>query len=255
MPREARKRSETDYYHIVMRGNNKSTIFADKPSKVYLMELLNKIEQEEDIDVAAWCIMDNHVHMVIRVGFEDFERIFKRLNVSFAMYHHKRHKSVGHVFQGRVKSLPLESDESLINNIRYVHNNPVSAGMVARVEDYRWSSYNVYLSKDLKPVMIMVKNIIGRNNKAYSKFHKSDDQRHYLEIKEDQEIIRAKNAQKAIEDICRKYGIVDSKEIYSDRAIQKEIVVEVIARSGFSGRKTADFLGMSEGMVRRLRGK
>lgn len=252
MPRQARRRSESDCYHVIMRGNNKSFIFKDTSSKLYFLKTMQKVESEEAMDLVAWCIMDNHVHMVIKVCFNNFERVFKRLNVSYALYFHKKNNSVGHVFQGRVKSIPLESDESIINNIRYIHNNPVKAGMVDHAKSYRWSSYNIYLSGAGNQMISMVKEIIGKSK--FETFHLIEDKRIYLEIKEEQEILKEECAQMAIEEVCKKYNINDSKEI-NNNEILGVLVNEVMDKSGFSGRKTANFLQLSEGTVRRLKNK
>lgn len=253
MPRRARVRSKTNYYHILMRGNNKAWIFDGPELKAYFMKALKRIESEEDMDLAAWCIMDNHVHLVARIAFESLERVLKRLNVSYASYYNKRTKNVGHVFQGRAKSLPLESDESLVNNIRYVHNNPLKARIVSDLTSYKWTSMNSYLNGPKNKTMNMVKNLIGKSNQAFLNFHEEDDDQVYLDINEVMEEQQAQAAQQAIEVVCRRHSVQDKKEIFGHREIMKEMVKEVIMVSGYSGRQTAEFLGLTEAMVRRLR--
>jgi len=135
MSRQARKISETDDYHVIMRGNNKAYIFEQKRYKAYFMEYLRLVADEEKAEIAAWCIMDNHVHLVIKASEEKLGLIFKRINTKYAMYYHRETKTVGHVFESRYKSEVIESDESLLNVIRYVHNNPVNAKMVKKESD------------------------------------------------------------------------------------------------------------------------
>ena len=154
--------------------------------------------------------------------------------------------------QGQFKSIPLESDKSLVNNVRYVHNNPVAAGMVQNVEGYQWSSYNAYIRKDCTDEMTMVKAIIGKTDHQFKKFHVMKDRGIYLEIKEDQEALQEADAQRVVSDVCRKYGITDSSGIHKNREIISEIIHVVVKESQFSGRRTARFLGLSVGKVNRI---
>ena len=255
MARQARQRSETDIYHVMMRGNNKEYIFASAEAKAYFLEVLFKVEAEERLDVVAWCLMDNHVHLLVKVPFEDFERVLKRLNVSFAFYYHKVNKTVGHVFQDRFKSVPVEGDESVVNNVRYIHNNPVEAKMVDRAMAYKWSSYNTFIAEPRNETMVMVKSLIGASTRRFNKFHSIEDGGIYLDIKEVQEALKEKAAQKAIVRVCKKHGVIDYKEIQGNKRILQEIVKEVASDSHLSGRKIAHLLGLSEGTVRRIREK
>jgi len=239
--------------HVIMRGNNKSYFFDKADSKAYFMKVLLTIEKEEDMDVVAWCLMDNHVHLVLRIPIELFDHVFKRLNVKYAAYYHRQNKTVGHVFQGRAKSLPLESDASLANNVRYVHNNPVNAGMVVECNDYEWSSYNPYMFETRNKSMKMVKDIIGRTNDAFKDFHQIEDQEIYLEIQEDQNVRREKKAQEIIQQKCKQYGVIDISEIYNHKEVLNDIIATLIEESGMSGRKIAKLVGISERSIRRYK--
>ena len=136
MSRTARVLSATGYYHVIIRGNNKEYLFEKNEAKIYFMKALKKVEAEGLLDLAAWCIMDNHVHLVIKTEPEDLAIAFKRINIKFAMYYNRKYKMVGHVFQDRFKSEVIESDEYLMNVIRYVHNNPVKARITDEPSNY-----------------------------------------------------------------------------------------------------------------------
>ncbi len=126
MPRAARIMSTTGYYHIIMRGQNKEYIFKSEVHKEYFMRSLNIIEKEEKLSIVAWCLMDNHVHLIIKTEPEMLAIVFKRLNIKYAMYYYRRNKSLGHVFQDRFISEPIESDKYLMNVIRYVHSKELN---------------------------------------------------------------------------------------------------------------------------------
>ena len=253
MARQARKISTTDFYHVIMRGNNKSYIFKLNAYKTYFLEQLRIIAKEDHVEIAAWCLMDNHVHLVVKITPEEMAIFFKRINRRFAMYHHRKEKSVGHVFENRYKSEVIESDASLLNVIRYVHNNPVKAKMVNEPSAYKWSSYNDYVKGSNEPVMSFVWSLFDSKRKLFEDFHQKDDYEEYLEIKEDREKLRVDRAQSAIRDVSNKYGITDGKEIYDREDILKEVVQLISTRSKLSGRKIGDLIGVSESTVRRMK--
>ena len=90
--------------------------------------------------------MDNHIHLLLKESSEGLATMMKRINVSFAYYFNQKHQRIGHLFQDRFKSEPIENERYLLAVIRYIHNNPVKAGIVKKPEQYKWSSYNSYLS-------------------------------------------------------------------------------------------------------------
>jgi len=245
MSRQARVISETGYYHIIMRGNNKDTIFKREQDKEYFLEYLKQLESEGLIAVVTWCLMDNHVHLVVKAEPDALTIAFKRLNIKYAMMYHREHKTVGHVFQDRYKSEPIETDETMLLVTRYIHQNPVKAKMIKAIETYKWSSYQRYLNKNLTESMAYVKGLFNNSNAEFEQFHKVMDNREYMEIKEDQLKYREERSQRIITDCCNKYGIVDAKEIHGNKEILEEIVKEMIESSGMSLRKIAEFIGVS----------
>ncbi len=144
MPRGARKESATDFYHVIMRGNNRAYIFKDSKDKKYFMNILFRMQTEGLITFVAWCIMDNHIHLVVQAKLVDLSLAMKRINISYAKRQHRSEHSVGHVFQDRFMSEPVEDDPYLMQVVRYVHNNPVKAKMVNEPLDYKWSSIHAY---------------------------------------------------------------------------------------------------------------
>ena len=203
------------------------------------------------LEVFAWCIMDNHVHLVVRVSPDLLEIVFKRLNIKYAMYYHRKMKSVGHVFQSRFKSEVVESEASLINVIRYVYNNPVVAKMVSKAEDYLWSSYWVYLSGMIDETMSFVWRLFEGNADSFVSFHAKEDEYIYLDTAEDMEARRGALAQKAISKVCSKYSIFQAEDIYHRRVVFEEVIGEVKRLSGLSNKKIANLVGVSESRVQK----
>jgi len=252
MPREARIMSTTGYYHIIMRGQNKEYIFKSEVHKEYFMKSLNIIEKEEKLSIVAWCLMDNHVHLIIKTEPEMLAIVFKRLNIKYAMYYHRRNKSLGHVFQDRFISEPIESDKYLMNVIRYVHYNPIKARMIKKIEKYRWSSYNHYMTQTLTKEQQFAMTLFGSTKEGFKHFHQIEDGREYLEIKEDQLKYRKERAQNIVNEFCNKYGIHDSKELNDDQIKLKELLMELSKKSGLSKRQIAAEYGLSISRVQKL---
>jgi len=131
-----------------MRGDNRNWIFQKRQYKLDFMEMLEEQENESTIEMAAWCIMDNHVHLVLKAELDQLSLAMKKINVKFAMRYNLNEKMIGHVFQDRFKSQAIETDQYLLQVIRYVHNNPIKARITEKLGAYKWSSYSQYINKD-----------------------------------------------------------------------------------------------------------
>lgn len=149
MPRFSRKPGITGIHHIVIRGINKEDLFLDDRDHCRFLEILNKYKQKTDCRVLAYCIMSNHVHLLLRTGYETVGDTMRRILISYSHYFNKKYERTGHVFQNRFFSEPVDTDVYLINVLRYIHNNPVKAGIVQRAEEYRWSSFSCYLNPQI----------------------------------------------------------------------------------------------------------
>lgn len=148
MPRFARRVSSTGIYHVVVRGVNRQKIFLDEEDcHQYLLTLL-KIFKEEGAVLLGYCLMGNHLHLLIYVhSVNILSLVMKRIGTGYAWWFNKKYKRTGHLFQGRFKSEPVEDDRYLLVVIRYIHLNPVKAGLVRKPEAYRWSSCATYYGK------------------------------------------------------------------------------------------------------------
>jgi putative transposase len=124
MSRNQRRLSKTGIYHVMLRGNEKKNVFIDDEDKIKIIEVIENKKREKNFYLYAYCVMDNHIHLVIKEGAESISGIIKRIFVSYAMYFNKKYKRVGHVFQDRFKSEVVESDSYLLGLIKYVHKNP-----------------------------------------------------------------------------------------------------------------------------------
>ena len=146
MPRHARKYLETSFFHVMVQGINKEYIFNQERYKNQYIKLLIKYIHEVDVRIIAFCIMDNHVHLLI--NSEDTQELSKymhKVNSAYAKYYNYMEDGrVGYVFRDRYKSEAILDQRQLIQCVKYIHNNPVKAGMVKNIIDYKYSSYKYF---------------------------------------------------------------------------------------------------------------
>lgn len=143
MPRTARKTSESSVYHVVNRGAGRQIIFEDDADRAFFMERLQSLLGEEAGTLLAWCLMDNHFHLLVSIPMDRLKLLMHRLQTSYAGYFNRVHAHVGSVFDGRFKSEPVDTDEYLMVVVRYIHENPLKAGVCDGLA-FRWSSYLEY---------------------------------------------------------------------------------------------------------------
>ncbi len=147
MPRTQRVKGVFSTYHVVQRGNEKKNIFYNDTDKVKFLEIIANAREKYNFLVYAYCLMDNHVHLLINDNGNDISMLLKSINVSYVIYFNRVYSRSGHLFQDRFKSELVEDDRYLMEVSRYIHNNPVKAGIVENPHDFEWSSYRIYLGK------------------------------------------------------------------------------------------------------------
>ena len=171
MGNKYRQLSEADIYHVTIRGVAKQIIFEDDVDRRYFGERMRAFLEEEDVELFAWCFMSNHVHLLLHGGIENVSKLMKKLQISYAAYFNARHDRVGHLFQGRFDSVPVESDEQLMTTVRYIHDNPMSIPDES-FERYKWSSYREYLGTPFISETDFVASLFSSKDE-FASFHES----------------------------------------------------------------------------------
>ena len=151
MPRSARKESGVGIYHVMMRGINRQAIFDDEEDCHRFMDILADLPFQHDDDgnllpirtcaIYAWCLMMNHFHLLVMEKDWKIAEVIKSLASSYVFYYNKKNERIGHLFQERFKSEPCNDMEYFTTLLRYIHQNPVKAGIVENAADYEWSSW------------------------------------------------------------------------------------------------------------------
>ncbi|WP_132245583.1 transposase [Marinisporobacter balticus] len=145
MPRQAREKSSTGIYHIMLRGINRQNIFEEDKERQKFMETILQYKTISNYKLYGYCLMDNHVHLLIRETNEAISKVIKRISSSYVYWYNQKYDRCGHLFQERYKSEVVETKAYFLTALRYIHQNPVKARMIKDIETYFWSSYNDYI--------------------------------------------------------------------------------------------------------------
>jgi putative transposase len=132
-------------YHVIVRGNQRRKTFLSEADYHAYLERLGRYRRKFGYTAHAFCLMPNHVHLLVESSQEPLAKFMQGLQQSYSQYFNLRHHQTGHVFQGRYKAIVCQKDEYLLQLIRYIHLNPVRAGMVKEPEQYVYSGHRAYL--------------------------------------------------------------------------------------------------------------
>lgn len=176
MARRPRIELEGGLYHVIVRGNDRQDIFHGDEDHEKFLSLLAKVKSKLGFYVYAYCLMTNHIHLLIERRSETVGRTMQRLLTGYSQYYNRRYHKIGHLFQGRHKSILCQSDPYLAKLIRYVHLNPVRAQMVYSPDQYPYCSHRAYLGiepagvVDIDPVLRRFGPIKKRAHERYAVF-------------------------------------------------------------------------------------
>lgn len=249
MPRVRRKYSNiTNIYHIILRGNDKQDIFYDEQDKYVFLKYLKENKGKYNFDIYAYCLMDNHIHMVLQDINKNLSQIMKSLATRYAIYFNKKYDRIGHLFQDRYLSKTVETQSYFINVCRYIHQNPVLAG-IAKIENYKWSSYKEYINE---PKIISDELLLRmlNSNQNFVEFHKvrSNDIKSYAEYEMKQNL----KDEQVQNYIVNTYKIKSPKEILEwNKSKRDNCIRELKNLRIISGKQIARVIGVSYYIVQR----
>jgi putative transposase len=153
MPRPLRPIDDRLVYHVINRGNNRQSVFHDEGDYLAFLKAVADLKERRPFELYGYCLMSNHIHLLLRPGKNSISRIVQSLLVSHTQRYHRFHDSSGHVWQGRFKSPVIQDDEHLLTVLRYIEANPWRAKLVEQAGDYRWSSFACHGSGRADPLL------------------------------------------------------------------------------------------------------
>jgi len=266
MPRTARAKSKSGVYHIMLRGNEKRDIYIDDEDRQRFIETLGDRIKKGKYSLYAYCLMDNHIHMLIRESDKSIAELIRRVAPSYVYYFNKKYERIGHLFQDRYKSEQIETDAYLLSAVRYIHKNPVKAGIVSKEIDYQWSSFKEYINTGNSIGIIDTEHVLGMFShkkekavKTFLEYSGQDEAQSFIDNQDDGEIdkkcrISRKEALQYIEIYLRKQGIkVENLKFKAWRDNRLELITYLRENSTLSIREIADMLKVNRGIVQRIK--
>ncbi|TLS67967.1 transposase [Mariprofundus erugo] len=151
MARKPRLHVDGGLYHVMLRGNGGQVIFIDTTDRSRFYYLIQEGVERYGHRIHAYCLMSNHVHLLLQVGAVPLAKIMQNLSFRYTRWFNQRQGQSGHLFQGRYKALLVDADSYFLELVRYIHLNPVRSGMVASPEDYEWSGHRAYIGNEKIP--------------------------------------------------------------------------------------------------------
>lgn len=247
MPRTARVKSNTKVYHIILRGNAKQDIFFDKQDYGKFMKEICNTKEKYQYELYAYCLMTNHVHLIVYDKCEKLSKILQSLTVSYSIYWNKKYERVGHLFQNRFLSKSVETGEYLKNLCRYIHQNPPKSE-IGKMEEYQWSSYQEYVKKskiiNRKQMLLLFNSCEKEAIKEFEEFHNANIMQENMKDFMEYEMIEKLNDEQA-----RKYLI----EILEIKNIQEIATYSTKKRNEYL-KKLKDIRGISNVQIGRIIG-
>ncbi len=248
MSRIARIKSTTGIYHVMIRGNNKQTIFhADGDYERFLSLLTEKVLEKSMVNY-AWCLMPNHVHLLIKEKKQTISEIFRDILSPYGVWYNLKYNRVGHVFQGRFKSEPVQDQTYFMRVFRYIHRNPLDGKLCAKMEDYRWSSFSYYFRSGRYQPGDKILGIMPREDLEQYHYEKDGDDSVFLDIDNDE---KKKLTEREIIAMVERSGIVE--HISDVKSLPREArtnVLRLMLRAGVAYRKICGLTGVSMSVVR-----
>ncbi|WP_096156448.1 transposase [Bacillus sp. FJAT-45066] len=253
MPREAREKSKTGIYHIMLRGINRQTIFEDNEDKKRFLTTLAKYRDVSNFQLYGYCLMDNHVHLLMKEVEEPIALTIQRISASYVLWYNHKYCRCGHLFQERFKSENVEDKKYFLVVLRYIHQNPIKAGLASNVKDCHWTSIKQYMSH---PTFIhtdfVLKLFSSNRQEALTLFMQYMSKPNQDQCLEYEEIIKLSDEE--VRKCLRELGAASSSELQRmDRPKRNRILVRMKKMKGVSLRQLARVTGISKSLIQKVK--
>ncbi|MBR4573335.1 MAG: transposase [Lachnospiraceae bacterium] len=248
MPRIPRKQSSTNVYHVMIRGNNRQNIFMDNMDRMTFLKYLAECKAKFGFKIYAYCLMTNHVHLLIRAESSTLGLIFRRIDSRYAMWINKKYDRVGHVFQDRFKSENVENERYFLTVLRYIIQNPAKAGLEKQPGSYPWTSFREYEGGPgtLTDTSLAIK--IAGSQKTLARYLQTPVREKVMDMNESVQHISDEAAKSIISLIADHLSIEDFKN--ADKIVRRKSIVEMLD-AGLDIRQIVRLTGISRATVYR----
>lgn len=242
MPRRARKNLGSNYVHLIIQGINREYIFQKKEWKEEYIKILKDKIKNTDIEILAYCIMDNHAHFLMYCEkLEEISNLMGKANTTYAMRYNKINKRKGFVFRDRFFTQPILDEIQLYNCLVYIHKKPIKAGICSEMQDYNYSSYNEYIKEKRLITDNSIKLLFGSKYKYIEQFNTVHN-----ELKEIEDIKDIIECGDNIEELLKKYENKIKGNLIEHEAEFGKLLLEMRHRFGLSLREMSNIFKMNK---------
>ena len=236
----------------MIRGINQQNIFVDNEDNRRFIDTLDRYRKEIKYEIYGYCLMGNHIHLLIKEGKEPLSNTMKRIGTSYVYWYNWQYNRKGHLFQDRYKSEPVEDDDYFLTVLRYIHQNPLKAGLVNSLDSYKWSSYLEYM-KGAKIVNVdFVLDMFDENREKaiemFRAFNMMINNDQCLEIAPERKTISDKEIRQLV---LKKYKIELASLQNEDSKKQQEVLNYVKELEGSSLRQLSRLTGFTVNKIYR----
>ena len=231
----------------MLRGINQQTIFEDDEDFKKMLRVLSDVKAISKYKLFAYCLMQNHFHLLMKVEDEDLGQIFKRIGARYVYWYNLKYRRVGHLFQDRFKSEPIRDDKRFLTTLRYIHQNPIKAGICKNIGDYKWSSYKEYIKYRIIVDTEFVFGLLSLSD--FEEFHKIETSEKYLDCEESIFRISDIEAKRIIIKISGCDNISEFQQLKSE---DNRKYIRQLKDAGISIRQINRLTGISKGIVERV---
>lgn len=254
MPRKPRIMSSTGIYHIILRSVNQRIIFEEDFDFQKFLLILSDCEKNYDTEIYAYCLMDNHIHLLLYISNDQLSSFFQSLGTKFVRWYNCKYSRSGHLFQDRFYSVAIESEKSFLSVIKYIHDNPVEANMCRFPSEYRWSSFNAYYGAK-NPLINISKaySIAGSKESLLHYFAKENVSPESLLFKNDyQNVSHFLTDEKALEIFKSLTLLPSTSDVSSLGKPERNNYVRALKAKGLTIKQIARLMDISETTVKRI---
>ena len=254
MPRKPRALSSTGIYHIILRSVNQHIIFEEASDYQKFLFILSDCKKKYVIDLYAYCLMDNHIHLLLRLPDDKLSGCFQSLGTRFVRWYNNKYSRSGHLFQDRFYSSAIESEQAFLSALIYIHNNPVRANMCRYASEYHWSSIGAfYGAKNPLVNVSYAYNIAGSKDYLLRFFAKENDSPDDLLFKNDhRETNHFLTDEKALVIFKSMTHLSSASDAVTLEKVKRNAYIRALRGNGLTIKQIARIMDISASTVKRI---
>lgn len=243
MARCARLKSASGYQHIIIKGIGKQILFEDEMDYKYFISLMRKYSEDTELGICAYCLMDNHVHLLVHDTDNKTSLFMKKLEVSYAGYYNHKYERTGYLFQDRYRNELVEDDVYFMTVLRYILQNPEKARLY-KTDNYRWSSFYSYFAEKTFLEDELIRDLF-KNIERFKEYILTDITEECLDYDNKKDDEWAKRL------IKQRLGIESGTIIQTYNRANRDEILKKMKKLGISIRQIERLTGLNRGIIQR----